>query len=446
MRILQYSLGLPPYRRGGLPTYSTDLSIELSKNNDVYLLYPGKMPLKPKTKLGFAFKKSKYPFEVIEMKNPLPVSLGLGIDQSAPYMNARKKDDILTFLKKLSPDVIHIHTLMGLPIEFLEATHQLNIKTIYTTHDFYGLCPKMLQSNPRELLATRTCSFDCMLCKQGPSLKKIQIMQSHAYMYFKNTRLIKQLRQKQKGKIADSSIDIQSEKVSSEEINRRYKLRLYYMQMFELIDEFHFNSSVSRDYLKKYFPNAKGKVINITHKGIERNKLTKKFNKNIVNLGYIGPYDKKKGFFELIGVLREIRKENINFEFHAYGDILQNNIFNETWAHNHGIVESNRMKKVYQNIDILVVPSLWHETFGFSVLEALSQNDVCLVSQNVGAKDLVDKNCIFKNKKDMEEKIISFLQEPIKQINNEKSKIKIQNLPTNFVCHVNDLYEKMYVN
>ena len=76
MKILQYTLGLPPYRRGGLPQYSTDLSEELSEQGeDVTVLYPGKMGLKDSSKLQFKPKKSNYSFKVVELVNPLPVSL-----------------------------------------------------------------------------------------------------------------------------------------------------------------------------------------------------------------------------------------------------------------------------------------------------------------------------------------------------------------------------------
>ena len=85
MKILEYTLGLPPLRRGGLPRYSTDLSSELSKNHQVYLLYPGQInPYSKKIKLSV--KRNAYPFETIEMKNPLPVSLGLGIQDESSYM------------------------------------------------------------------------------------------------------------------------------------------------------------------------------------------------------------------------------------------------------------------------------------------------------------------------------------------------------------------------
>ena len=40
-------------------------------------------------------------------------------------------------------------------------------------------------------------------------------------------------------------------------------------------------------------------------------------------------------------------------------------------------------------MDIMVVPSLWHETFSLVTLEALSYGVPVLVSDTVGAKDIV---------------------------------------------------------
>ena len=67
MKILQYTLGLPPYRRGGLTRYSVDLSETLSEHNRVTVLYPGKMPLWSSPKLHFCERKTRYHFRVIEM-------------------------------------------------------------------------------------------------------------------------------------------------------------------------------------------------------------------------------------------------------------------------------------------------------------------------------------------------------------------------------------------
>ena len=68
MKIIEYTLGLPPYRRGGLPRYSLDLATELAKDNDVYLLYPGQMMPNAKT-LKFVEVPTNFNFITYEMKS-----------------------------------------------------------------------------------------------------------------------------------------------------------------------------------------------------------------------------------------------------------------------------------------------------------------------------------------------------------------------------------------
>lgn len=444
MKIIQYTLGLPPYRRGGLPRYSTDLSLELSKTNTVVLLYPGAMPFFSSYKLFFKTRKLDYPFSVVEMKNPLPVSLGLGIHTAAPYMEKRRKKEIFEFLKKENPDVIHIHTLMGLPLEFLEVAQSLNIKTVYTTHDFYGLCPKMLKKDPLKELRSRKCTYDCMLCKDGPAIKKIKVMQSHTYIRFKNSIFLRILRKNQKEQILTLS-DKNDINVSNIEAKNRYNLRRYYTKMLQLITEFHFNSNISKNVINHFLPHVKGEVVSITHSGLKDNRPKNyKFSNKKIVIGYIGPYDEKKGFFELSKVLCDLREQYNNFEFHAYGDIVNRPIFSKKWAFNHGVIASRNMASVYKNIDVLIVPSLWHETFGFTVLEALSYGDICLVSKNVGAKDLIEKECIFDDKYELFQKLKSIFNNPVNNAELYFSKLKKKNLPLDYAKHVRIIEEKFY--
>lgn len=442
MRILEYTLGLPPFRRGGLPRYSTDLSEELARNNKVYLMYPGQInPYSKKIKL--TKKNTKYSFETIEMRNSLPISLGLGIKDEEYYMDKRDISTLKEFIEKIHPDVVHLHTLMGMPKEFLEYLNANKIKTIYTTHDFYGLCPKMLSKDPKNELKSSKCSYDCMLCNVGPSYKKIVIMQSHIYEKFKENKLIKKIRSTNKMKITKEENTVT---LSETEVEHRYRLRNYYLSMFNLINEFHFNSSVSKGYINKFLPNAKGKIINITHKGLYDYRNKNCFNSNKIKLGYIGPYDQKKGFFELCTIIKKLRKKYKNFEMHFYGDILNNSIFKEDWVFNHGIIDSNKMGVAYNNIDLLIMPSLWHETFGFSVLEALSYGDICLVSNRVGAKDIVPKDCVFNDKTELLTMLKIILANPSETLNNYQKEVLKEKLPLNFQSHVKEIYNKCYKN
>lgn len=445
MKILQYTLGLPPYRRGGLPRYSKDLSLELvkDKKNEVLMLYPGRMFLRNSNKIFFKNKKTIYPFKVIEMINPLPVSLGLGIDKAAPYMETRDKKQIQQFLLQVSPDVIHVHTLMGLPLEFLEIAQKLKIKTVFTTHDFYGLCPKMLKRDPKHLLKDRLCTYDCMLCKKGPTFEKIKIMQSPLYVHLKDKKIIQLIRRKQKNQLS-LKVNQNIDTVTSLEINARYKLRLYYKRMFNLIDMFHFNSNVSKEYFEKFIPNINGKVVNISHDGLRDNRNNRRtINNSKIKLGYIGPYDDKKGFLKLSKALCNIRKKTSNFEFHAYGDITDSLIFKNKWAINHGIIPSNQMTHAYRNMDILILPSLWHETFGFVVLEALLQGIPCLLSVNVGAKDLIPDSWTFYSENELELKLVEILkQETV--LEKMTDEVKTLSLPFDMKEHTQRIIREIY--
>ncbi|MCD5465839.1 glycosyltransferase [Lactobacillus delbrueckii] len=444
MKILQYTTGLPPVRRGGLSTYSTDLSVYLAQEHRVTVVYPGRMPFYQTNKIKFIPKKDdRYPFEVFEIWNPLPVSLGYGIAKAAPYYERRDMHPIMEFLKSINPDVIHLHTIIGLPIEFLKAAKNLGIKLIYTTHDYFGLCPKMLQSNTAEELRKKTCSYECMLCKNGPSLTKIRIMQTNLYSWLKDTKVLKSLRRTQKNKInvevGDSAL------LQEDEATDRYKQRIYYLNVFRLIDQFHFNSSVSKKYFEQFFPEIVGKVINITHGGLTDNRsISHEAICDNIRIGFVGTYDSRKGFYLFTKVIKELRKDFTNFSVRFYGDVTENQVFKETWVENEGVVSSAEMKDAYQKMDLLVLPSLWKETFGFVVLEALANGVPCLVSENVGAKDLLPNQWIFADEKELMQKITDILKEPQDRLGDMRDNVLRLRLPLSFDDHARQIVKQFY--
>jgi glycosyltransferase involved in cell wall biosynthesis len=75
-------------------------------------------------------------------------------------------------------------------------------------------------------------------------------------------------------------------------------------------------------------------------------------------------------------------------------------------------------------MDMLVVPSLWNETFSFVTTEALSYGTPVLVSSTVGAKDIVkkiDPDFIFSDEETLYTKLKECLLHPsILQKYNEK--------------------------
>lgn len=55
----------------------------------------------------------------------------------------------------------------------------------------------------------------------------------------------------------------------------------------------------------------------------------------------------------------------------------------------HGRYNHADLKAIFDVTDVLIAPSIWYETFGYTVLEALSFGVPVIVSGNVGAKDII---------------------------------------------------------
>jgi hypothetical protein len=188
LNILHYSLGFPPYRTGGLTKFCMDLMKEQVKEGDqVSLLWPGEIQLLGKhTKI----KKNRSVdgianFEVI---NPTPVSYDEGIVDIPAFTDPGDLKVYEQFLQFVHPEVIHIHTLMGLHKNLLVASKKMGIKTVFSAHDFFPICPKVTMFRDGMICPDADTCESCSRCNiTALSLKKIQILQSPVYRTLKDS-------------------------------------------------------------------------------------------------------------------------------------------------------------------------------------------------------------------------------------------------------------------
>lgn len=405
MKILHYTLGLPPYRSGGLTKYATDLmKIQVLQNNDVFLLFPGYYSIKRNTKIK---RYTQYfGINVFEIVNPLPVPLLEGISLPNLFMEKAIPSDVYRqFLKRVSPDIIHVHTLMGIHKEFFVTARELGIKIVFTTHDYFGLStkPNMIDSEGQ------ICAFEdvnkCIECnKNAYSISLIKIMQSRTYRYLKDSKIIKMLKNYKKVKSNESQDKIIYSDSEQRDLVQHYKeLKNYYFDIFNHINFFHYNSSIAKEVYGKFL-NTKGEIIAITHNDINDNRKIKTFTHNMaLKITFLGPLDYYKGFPLLLDSLKKLLVRNqTNWLLNIYGNsnevILNNN--EKKHISFHGRYQQEELPVIFENTDILVVPSQWRETFGLTGLEAISYGVPVLVSENVGFKDLIRHNetgLIFKH-------------------------------------------------
>lgn len=419
MLVLHYTLGWPPQRTGGLTNYVVDLmECERKQGISVINLFPGNyspINLSPK----IIKSKTRYGTPSYILKNSLPLVLKKSIKNPKSFMVAASVDYFKSFLESLNPDIIHVHTLMGLYKEFLLAAKQLKIPLIYTTHDYFGLAPNPTFYNEftQESFHTTNSVQDWLDCSYDSyPTWKLRIFQTDIYPIIR--RNIKHIRKnKDFNSIKVTPKDESSHSFSHTKWDGFSELKLYYQSLFKLFDIFLYNSSISKYVFESNlgFP-IKGKVISIVNKSIEFKSTTvfpKLVNNNqTVKIGYIGAYSPQKGFNYLIDDFNKLEKDK--FELHLFGDsvLIDNLPINII---NHGKYKRQDLEDIYSTFDVLVIPSRWMETFGFTALEALAFNKMVFISNNAGASQLFkDKNCFTPVKNELTKKLIELREYPEK--------------------------------
>ena len=220
MRILHYSLGFPPYRSGGLTKFCVDLMQQQHENgNDVSLLWPGQMI----GKRVFIKKRSEVNgIQSYELVNPLPVPYDEGIMEIDSFTSKGEKEIFIDYLKELKPETVHIHTFMGLYSAFIDAAKELGIRTVFTTHDFFPICPKVTMYRHGIICDSVDTCNECAQCNTTAlSLNKIKLLQSGLYRTLKDNIIVKRLRKQHRDEYLNEEVK-EAEQLASFEGTTHY--------------------------------------------------------------------------------------------------------------------------------------------------------------------------------------------------------------------------------
>lgn len=425
MRIMHYSLGIPPLRSGGLTKYFWDF---VKKSNNVseienIIVYPMKRFKKDLVykEISLTNKLENNVIPCFEMSTNLTIPVVFGIRNTESYIKELVIDETKVhekFFLEQKIEVIHLHTLMGLTLGFFKAAKINKIKIVYSSHDYFGLCSKTSLFDINDMNCNDyNLGLNCSACNYE-AISDTKLFLSQINLFKKVNNFAKKIKPQKKSKKLISKKILYNEpgKLEKESYNHMI-IRKFYINIFEeYVDHFHFNSSVAKEVFLKYIIPKNSSVINITHQGIDDLKKSdipkiKKIEekKQKFNILFLGPYKIQKGAPSLIKNLEEIGVKD-KWHLNLYGDnspiYVPQNLTNNVTVN--GKYNSKDLKKILLDADLLVVPSLWNETFGFITLEALAMNIPVLISNNVGAKDLLINNFsdfIYENDKELQEKL-----------------------------------------
>ena len=384
MTILHYSLGVYPYREGGLVRYSTDLAIEQQKNQNVIYVIPGKLGLVDKS-VRIVPDKEYRNLHVFRIENALPMPIYFGIKDIDAYTRPVQQSIFERFLTEYSVDIIHVHSLMGLHAEFLMAANKLHIPVFFTSHDFFGLCPITKLYKDGDICGNTCIDGKCGICSQNAhSYLKLAIGQSHLYRYLKSTRIVSALRKKVLSEKNEGVIEQADNADTAINESGYAKLNEYYRDMFSRIDVFLFNSSQTKEQYEKRLGNVNGIVIPLVLPSITDNRKKRTFMPDgVLRIGFMGEPTEFKGFIILRNAVEQTARQGYPVQLHVYND----NITESESVFRKGKYTSSDLARIYDSLDLIAVPSIWPETLSFVALEALSYAMPCMVSDHVGAKD-----------------------------------------------------------
>ncbi|MCM8901630.1 glycosyltransferase [Caldicoprobacter algeriensis] len=465
MKILHYFLGFPPLHDGGLMIYATDLAKEqLKMGHNVAMLMPG-IYTGDMSKSEIKFYKMQEGLPIYQIINP-QLMVFPWVNTSDGFIKQKSTNNYRDFLKKHEFKILHVHSLMGFPIELLNEAKTLNIKTVFTTHDYFGLCPSIdFFKYDNSLCSDYKNGEECLLCtyhtrNYNYSKRNLKILINKHYLSSYTINLMLRLLKKAKNNTLsfDNNIDYKEIEHNKEKKKAFMHFREYYKTILEKFDIVLFNSRITKSEYGKYvnLNNIKHEILNITHSGIQDNRNIIKYKPLIsdkVSFLFMGYLNKKKGFFDLINVLNEIRQRYTNWELNIYGDCsdIDMSKLDKNFFKFHGKYGHEDLSNIFSNSSVLIIPSKWKETFGFIGLEAYSYGIPAVVSDNVGFTDLITNGVngiIYKDddsNENLKESLIKILEHPmlLKNYHEEILKGKFKYLMEEHCKEVLNCYESI---
>lgn len=394
MKIIHYIFGIPPLRGGGTIRYAIDLAREqVRQGNEAFLIYPGEIR-KKSTEVKIEKNKGIRGVPVFEILNPLPVSLVTGIKSPLRFLQSSDKNVYLSFFKKEKIEILHVHSLMGLHVEMLEAAKELNIKIFFSTHDYFGICPKtnlIYKSHLCKDIEWKNCA-EC--CKNAEDVDVLIKRQTHLFqLLIKFKFLVEFKRRLLKNRMPEKLEDVSNKNPN---LLRDYqKLKAYYEKELDFVDMFLFNSSIAKEQYEMRIGIENYKIVGNMHAGIRDNRKIRNYDNHTIRFAYLGYPVVFKGYPILISAMDKLEKNySGKFVLNTYMAHSDPNkeILERRYIQDHVPYAYKDAGKVYNEMDVLLVPSIWAETYGFVVLEALSYGVPVIITENVGAKDLLLEN------------------------------------------------------
>ena len=168
MRIVQVNWGWPPRQTGGPIGYVADLSKELVKlGHEISVFYAGDSDFRGRCYLNRKTQDGVKLFSFVNSPNNF-LSLGFPLKEcQEPIIEAIFQE----LLAEVKPDLVHLHSLLGLCGSILEISKSMGVSNIVSLHNYWFICPRidLLKPPSYTLCSGPSKGWNCSVCAPRPS-------------------------------------------------------------------------------------------------------------------------------------------------------------------------------------------------------------------------------------------------------------------------------------
>ncbi|MGH9460293.1 MAG: glycosyltransferase family 4 protein [Vicinamibacteria bacterium] len=392
LRVLQVIHDYLPRHRAGSEIYAQQLSLELQAQGlQVMVLSVEYDASRPHGSLVW---RSHEGLPVVELINNWRFS---SFDES--FRASRVNQQLEHVLRALQPDLLHIHSLLNLSLDLPTIAASLGIRSVATLHDYTLLCPsggQLVHREGREI-CWQIDPGECARCfPRSPFATQMALgglNGSSPRMLRLGARLRRSFPRLSTGFGPAALQRVAPVTVSPEQINLRLDS---VRRVFETVDRFVSPSSALADYFHRFgLPAEKIEIADYGFRPLSKTKRRSPTGHRL-RIGFVGTLVWHKGLHVLLEAIRGLPPDA--YEVLVFGDPSTfPNYVKDLEKTAEGLPvrfkgpfsDHDQVSDVYDQIDLLVVPSLWPENSPLVIHEAFMAGVPVIGSRLGGIADLV---------------------------------------------------------
>jgi glycosyltransferase involved in cell wall biosynthesis len=377
---------------GGVANYTRPLArkfVDLGHN--IFYFYSGAWNKRYNWLLApyLRINKKNFPFECAELINSPNWIYNYG--NPLLDISVSSVERLFTqYIKKIKPEIMHVHSRLGLPASLIEVASKQGVKVFNTIHTYGFLCQKRVLIDNNGLLCEGPVDLGkCAECIGYLNINKLKFIARIKSINKDLVKLAVEIKQgfnslRHKNKASRRVI------LNYAEIKEQLQKRLAYM--IALMNEcVIMNICVSND-VKKTLINYGVKedkllVQYIGSKIAEKQKFEKRQLHQPIVIGNIGGVGYYKGIHVLIEAVRRLKGADFILKiFGKYNEVYVKNIMKghqDLPIKFFGKYDPTHLPEILSQIDIMVFPSICNDTAPQTIFESYSAG-IPIIASNIG--------------------------------------------------------------